>query len=228
MENKVPRSSTLEKYMPPVLCWNRLKPLPEKFTAHPDPYWRHLKKRRMIVSPVMEKLIYDGRPTVIDLFSGCGGFSLGFVKAGFRVIASVEWDYWAHVTYCNNIPHIQGAPLHAYSCDIKDLTGREILLNAGVKEVDAIIGGPPCQSFSLVGKRELGDERDSLLWQFGRLVKEIQPTHWVMENVPGLKSKKLPNGKKVFDEFMNYMKEKTHSDFQSVITKEALEELWQE
>ncbi len=220
---KILRRASLKKYMPPVLGWDRLTPLPEQFTALPDPDWESRDKRMMIVNPEMEKLIMDGRPTVIDLFSGCGGFSLGFIEAGWRVIASVEWMYWAHVTYCCNIPHRQEAPLHCYSCDIRKLSGREILANAGVTEVDAIIGGPPCQSFSTCGKREIGDERDTLLWQFGRLVKEIQPKTYIMENVPGLKSKKFANGKLVIEEWQKYMESKTISDFQSLLTKEVME-----
>ncbi len=160
MENKIPRKSSLDKNMPPVLGWNRLKPLPEKFTAYPDPNWKqrtNLEKGRnrlIIVEPKMDNLILDGRPTVVDLFSGCGGFSLGFIKAGWRIIASVEWEYWAHITYCNNIPHIQEAPLHVYSCDIHNISGREILMNAGIKEIDCVIGSPPCQGFSWAGKRD--------------------------------------------------------------------------
>ena len=225
-EDKIPRRASLEKYMPPVLGWDRLVPLPEKFTAYPDHNWRNKEKRRIIIEPYMENLnpTLDGRPTVIDLFAGCGGFSLGFIKAGWRVVASVEWAYWAHVTYCNNIPHLQNAPLHVYSCDIKKLTGREILLNAGIKEVDAIIGGPPCQSFSTAGKRAIGDERDNLLWEFGRLVKEIQPKTWVMENVPGLKSKKFSDGKLVIEEFQKYVTQKDGTDFQALIMKEVMEE----
>ena len=97
-------------------------------------------------------LFYDGRPTVIDLFSGCGGFSLGFIKAGWRVIASIEWDYWAHITYCNNIPHMQQAPLHVYSCDIRNLSGREILMNAGIKEVVVIDKNDIYEKVGLTGK----------------------------------------------------------------------------
>lgn len=223
MENEIPRKSTLDRWMPPVLGWDRLVPLPEKFTAHPDPEWRTRKDRIMIVEPSLDKITLDGRPTVIDLFSGCGGFSCGFVEAGWRVVASVEWSYWAHTTYCCNIPHRQEAPLHVYSCDITKLTGREILFNAGLKEVDCIIGSPPCQSFSMSGKREVGDTRDNLLWEFGRLVKEIQPKNWTMENVPGLLSKKFPDGRKVFDVFLDYMKSKDGFDIQSIFTKEILE-----
>ena len=220
MENKIPRRASLDKNMPPVIGWDRLIPLPERFTAYPDPNWKQKKKRLIIVEPKMDKLIPDGRPVVVDLYSGCGGFSLGFIKAGWRVIASVEWEYWAHITYCNNIPHMQEAPLHVYSCDIKKLTGREIIMNAGIKEIDCVIGSPPCQGFSMAGKREIGDHRDSLLWEFGRLIKELQPKTWVMENVPGLKSKKLPNGKKVIDEFYKFIKEKTQFDLQGLMIKE--------
>ena len=222
--NKIPRRASLDRNMPPVLGWDRLKPLPEKFTAYPDHNWQNKEKRRIIIEPYMDKLIMDGRPTVIDLFAGCGGFSLGFIKAGWRVIASVEWEYWPHVTFCNNIPHIQGAPIHIYHMDIKNLTGREILLNAGIKEVDAVVGGPPCQSFSTAGKREIGDERDNLLWEFGRIVKEIQPKVWVMENVPGLKSKKFSDGKSVFEEFQKYVKGKDGTDLQALIMKEVMQE----
>lgn len=213
----------LKRYMPPVLGWDRLTPLPEKFTAYPDPNWETRKNRIMIVEPKMDKLIMDGRPTVIDLFAGCGGFSLGMIKAGYRIIASVEFDYYAHITYCNNIPHMQEAPIHVYSCDIRNLSGREILLNAGVSEVDCIVGGPPCQSFSTCGKREIGDSRDSLLWEFGRIIKEIQPKTWVMENVPGLKSKKDSKGRLVFEEFQKYMKRTNIFDLQSIVTKTVLE-----
>lgn len=216
------QKASLKKYMPPVLGWNRCIPLPDKFTALPDPYWKTRKKRIMIINPKIEPLILDGRPTVIDLFSGAGGFSCGFVEAGYRIIASVEFEYWSHVTYCSNIPHLQQAPLHAYSCDIRNLSGREILLNAGISEVDCIIGGPPCQSFSTSGKREVGDPRDSLLWEFGRMIKEIQPKTWIMENVPGLKSKKFADGRSVFEEFQKYMKSKDNPDLQSLITKEVM------
>ncbi len=221
-ENRIPQIASLERNMPPVLGWDRLKPLPEQFTAYPDHNWRYKENRRILINPYMEKIIPDGRPVVVDLFTGCGGFSLGFIKAGWRIIASVEWEYWAHVTYCNNIPHMQDAPLHVYSCDIKKLTGREILMNAGISKVDAIIGSPPCQGFSMAGKREVGDHRDSLLWEFGRLIKEIQPETWIMENVPGMKSKRLPNGKLVIDEFYKYIKSKNGTDFQALVMKEVM------
>ena len=163
---KMRREKYLDKYMPPVLGWNRLKDFPKRFTAYPDPYWKKrtsIKKGRgrlIIIDPKMEHLLMDGRPTVVDLFSGAGGFSLGFIKAGWRVIASVESDHSCHVTYCNNIPHIQEAPLHCYHDDIRNITGREILFNAGIEKVDCIIGGPPCPSFSMAGKRKIGDPID--------------------------------------------------------------------
>lgn len=210
----------MEKYMPRVLGWPRSVPLPERFTAHPDS--SNFKKDKAIIVSPLEPLLLDGRPTVVDLFSGCGGFSLGFIQAGWRVVAAVDWEYWAHVTYCVNIPTAQQTPLHCYTMDIRKLTGREILINAGITKVDAVIGSPPCQSFSMAGQRKVGDERDTLLWEFGRLVKELQPAQFVMENVPGMLSKKFSDGRKVMDVFMEYLQLKDESSLQGLMTKTVL------
>ncbi|HEA65085.1 MAG TPA: DNA cytosine methyltransferase [Candidatus Aminicenantes bacterium] len=180
--------------------------LPEIFTAINMPSRRY--KNKMLIAPGAEKLIYDGRRIAIDLFSGCGGFSLGFINAGFRIVAAVENDVSANLTYVYNIPFLQKAPLHCYNKDIKKLSGREILFNLGLEpgDVDAVIGSPPCQGFSYIGKRKVGDIRDSLLFEFKRLVLEIQPKTWIMENVPGLKTKKLPDGSLVLDKFLEGFK----------------------
>lgn len=180
--------------------------LPEVFTALPMPSRRY--KNKMLISEGAEELIYDGRRIAIDLFSGCGGFSLGFIKAGFRIVASVENDVQAHITYAYNLPTLQKAPIHCYHKDIKKITGREILDNLGLLpgQVDAVIGSPPCQGFSYGGKRKIGDVRDMLIFDFKRLVMEIQPKVWIMENVPGLKTKKLPDGSLVLDKFMEGLK----------------------
>jgi DNA (cytosine-5)-methyltransferase 1 len=159
----------------------------------------------MVVVRELEPLYPDGRPVFIDLFAGCGGFSLGSIQAGMRCIAMVELDYWATVTYTYHIPYFQNAPLHVYRKDIHDIRGQDILRNAGIDEVDVIIGGPPCQSFSRAGRRKVGDPRDDLLWEFGRLIKEIQPKTFVMENVPDIATKRFPNGKLVLKEWGKFM-----------------------
>lgn len=188
------------KHIPKILGFDGDE-LPELFTALPFP---KKNKDEMMIVPGAEKLIYDGRPIVIDLFSGCGGFSLGFVNSGWRIVASVENNTEAHITYSYNIPTKQNAPIHCYHKDIRKLSGYEILNNLGLKpgDVHAIIGGPPCPSFSLAGKRKVGDERDLLLFEFKRLIFEIQPKVWIMENVKGIQSKRFPDGTLVLDKFM--------------------------
>ena len=193
-------------YIPEILGYSG-EELPEVFTAHP------LDKRKdiLFITEFAEPLIFDGRPIVIDLFSGCGGFSLGIINAGFRVVASVENSDDAHITYAYNLPTRQKAPIHCYHKDIRKLSGREILFNLGLKpgDVDLVIGSPPCQGFSYGGKRKMGDERDLLLFDFKRLIFEIQPKIWIMENVPGLKTKKFPDGSLVLDKFMDGLKKRS-------------------
>ena len=127
---------------------------------------------------------------VIDLFCGCGGFSKGFQDAGFNVRFGIDLWNDATVTYKKNFPNAV-----VLNEDITKVDGNTILKMCGLKagEVDVIIGGPPCQGFSVSGKRMIDDERNKLYKSFVELVKEIQPRVFVMENVPGLI--RLFNGK---------------------------------
>lgn len=124
-----------------------------------------------------------------DLFCGCGGFSKGFSDAGFTIKLGI--DIWADAinTYKHNFPNAV-----TLTDDISGLSGYDLLKAANVNadDVDVIIGGPPCQGFSLSGKRLLGDPRNVLYKSFVRVVKQIKPKVFVMENVPGLV--KLFNG----------------------------------
>ncbi len=185
---------------------------PELFTAHPFP---SLKERgeQLLVTPGAEPILYDGRKIAVELFSGCGGFALGMVQAGFRIVASVEIDESAHATYCYNIPTYQKASIHCYS-DIRKISGYQILANLGLNrgDVDIVFGSPPCQGFSYAGKRAIGDERDMLLFEFKRIIKEINPKTWVMENVPGIRSKKFSDGKLILDEFLEGMNVKVDEE----------------
>lgn len=123
------------------------------------------------------------RPIGIDLFAGVGGMSLGFEQAGFYVAAAVELDPINVATHKQNFPHCE-----TIQADLSRLSGRSLLekarLSAG--SVDVVFGGPPCQGFSLIGKRQAQDERNQLLFHFARLVREIKPSYFVLENVPGL------------------------------------------
>ncbi|MDX2177436.1 MAG: DNA cytosine methyltransferase [Candidatus Sumerlaeia bacterium] len=122
------------------------------------------------------------RPVAVDLFSGAGGMSLGFEQAGFDVRAAVEIDPIHCATHAFNFP--QGATICARA---QDLTGAEIRQRAAVPgDVAVVFGGPPCQGFSMIGKRMMDDPRNSLMLEFVRLVQELEPRYFVLENVAGL------------------------------------------
>ena len=119
---------------------------------------------------------------VLDLFCGCGGLSYGFEKAGYNVLLGIDNDSKALETFelnhkgaksiCGDITKI------SYEKDIKAIIGN--------KKIDVIIGGPPCQGMSLSGPRKFDDPRNSLYLSYIRLVEEIKPKAFVIENVPGL------------------------------------------
>jgi len=123
------------------------------------------------------------RPIAVDLFAGAGGMTLGFEQAGFDVLASVEIDPIHCATHEFNFP------LCSILCkDVALLTGSEIRKNSAIgrREIDVVISGSPCQGFSLMGKRDVDDPRNSLIFHFHRLVLELKPKFFVMENVPGI------------------------------------------
>ncbi len=138
------------------------------------------------------------RPVAVDLFSGAGGLSLGFEQAGFDIVAAVEYDPVHAATHKFNFPHCE-----VLCVDVVNLSPADVLTAAqcGFRtlnphhewpgQVDAIIGGPPCQGFSAGGKRESGDERNDLLLQFVRLVEELRPRTICLENVAGLLESKF-------------------------------------
>lgn len=121
--------------------------------------------------------------TLIDLFCGCGGLSLGFEMAGFDVKLAIDnWED-ALLTYRKN--HGEAQTLNA---DLLNLDPKEIEKNFGIHDVSVIIGGPPCQGFSVAGKRIIDDERNKLYQSFVRFVEYYQPKAFVMENVPNILS----------------------------------------
>lgn len=117
----------------------------------------------------------------IDLFSGAGGMTQGLVEAGFQPIASVEVNPVASATYIKNFPQCN----HFYG-DIEQFDSQEWLDKISSPEVHLVVGGPPCQGFSVAGKRNPNDARNRLFQQFVRVVSEIRPWYVVMENVPGI------------------------------------------
>lgn len=120
----------------------------------------------------------------IDLFSGSGGFSVGFEKNGFQNVFSIDFDKGFCKTYKKNFPD------HTLlEKDIKDLKSAEIKKLLKNKKVDVVIGGPPCQGFSIagnIGRKFLDDPRNHLFKEFIRVVEIIKPKFFVMENVARL------------------------------------------
>jgi DNA (cytosine-5)-methyltransferase 1 len=192
------------------------------------------------------------RPTCFSLFSGCGGFDLGFIQAGWEVVGANEYDPTASLTYMVNLAsypcqihyiggqadkdrlnkaceryifgkgrkesclrhdsglagsgfishHPELAPVrHFWFGDVRQLHGKDILevLNMEPGDLDCVCGGPPCQGFSRSGKQQIADPRNNLVYEFGRLIVELQPKTFVMENVPDIVNFFDPDGVPVLD-----------------------------
>ena len=125
--------------------------------------------------------------TVISTFAGCGGSSLGYKWAGFKELLAIDNNKNAVETFKLNFD----CPI--WERDIKEVTGKEILEFCKIKkgELDVLDGSPPCQGFSTAGKRVISDERNDLFKEFIRLINELQPKVFVMENVSGMMKGKM-------------------------------------
>lgn len=123
------------------------------------------------------------QPSVISTFAGCGGSSLGYRLAGCKVRLAVEWDDGAAAIYRRNHPDTD-----LYHGDIALLPVEEALARTGLKpgELDIFDGSPPCQGFSMAGRRNIEDQRNQLFREYVRLLRGLQPRAFVMENVGGM------------------------------------------
>ena len=121
--------------------------------------------------------------TVIDLFCGVGGFSLGAARAGFNVAHAIDNDPIVIETHKKNFLSTKHN-----SINLSDVTGKQLLKMLGITtgEITGIIGGPPCQGFSTIGKNHAEDKRNDLFIKFYQIVRDIKPKFFVGENVPGL------------------------------------------
>ena len=117
----------------------------------------------------------------IDLFCGAGGFSLGFEMAGFETVLAI--DKWEHAinTFNHNRENKVGQNI-----DIQEFDNEKLRTFIDENEITGIIGGPPCQGFSMVGTRDESDDRNSLYLQYVRFVEVVRPKFFILENVKGL------------------------------------------
>lgn len=123
----------------------------------------------------------SGNLKIVDLFCGCGGFSLGAELAGFQSIAAVDIEPTLQSAYRRNFP--TAVTIEASVKDIDRGDWRRIL---GAAKPDGVIGGPPCQGFSWIGKKQSDDPRNSLIYEFVRQINLLKPKFFIMENVAGL------------------------------------------
>lgn len=128
------------------------------------------------------------KPTAVDLFSGCGGMTLGLRQAGFKVIGAVDVDPLSVETYRKNHKAVR-----VWETDIRNLSASEVMKTLGIRkgELDLLAGCPPCQGFSSMrtmngGRRVRDPEQKDLVFEFLRFVRELKPKAVMMENVPGL------------------------------------------
>ena len=122
--------------------------------------------------------------TCVDLFSGAGGLSRGFLDAGYDVVLGVDFDDAALKTFKENHGNAEALKFDLFNHDnlaeiINFLAKRQITL-------DVLVGGPPCQGFSIAGPRDMNDKRNSLYLAMVKLAQQLQPKAVVLENVPGM------------------------------------------
>ena len=131
------------------------------------------------------------RPRVLDLFCGAGGLSLGFERAGCEILGGIDNEYWPVMTHHRNFPN---AKIILPPQDICGINPADLGLPRG--SIDILIGGPPCQGFSQVGRvkiKSLGlererDKKNKLYKQFIRFLDYFQPKYFVVENVQGMRT----------------------------------------
>lgn len=259
-------------------------PVPETKVKEEDaPEVRWQLSPSGIMLPVTVAAKKSFKPTCISLFTGAGGFDLGFHSAGFRIVAASDYDTSCAWTYCYNLGarpiqmhfitrqdrerfieqvvkrskrkpkedkgehwspvdldeqdrayfhrperdkgpiEVEDATPHYFLGDVRKLTGEMILSAIGMQrgEPDCITGGPPCQGFSVAGRREVMDPRNSLIFEFARLIIEISPKTFVFENVPGIVSMITQDGIPVLDAFSHMLAEGGYAGYEGL--KKALE-----
>lgn len=142
-------------------------------------------------------------PKAISFFAGCGGLCYGITAAGFNIVATNELVDEYRAIYRLNFPHVS-----FLSNDIKDISEKEMRgLLSIYSNIDLFAGGPPCQGFSLAGKRDVEDKRNTLFQNYLKIADWIRPKIILMENVKLLTSMKNPQGRLVKDEIIDTFEE---------------------
>lgn len=146
---------------------------------------------------------------VLDLFCGCGGMSKGLIDAGLNVIIGIDiWDK-AITNYNKNFNH------KAYCEDLTKLSPENFKVLYNIDNIDIIVGGPPCQSYSIAGKRDINDPRNTLFIEYVKYLNYFKPKAFIMENVIGILSKKTINNENVIDLIM----EELNINYNCIINK---------
>jgi DNA (cytosine-5)-methyltransferase 1 len=154
-------------------------------------YTKHINKKTPCVK--------NKKINVLDLFCGCGGMSKGLHDAGLNIIAGIDiWDK-AINSYSENYDH------QAICEDLTQFPPEKFNkeYNKDNIKIDLLVGGPPCQSFSIAGKRDKNDPRGSLFMEYVKYLNFFKPKAFIMENVIGILSMKLNENEKVIDIIMN-------------------------
>lgn len=143
----------------------------------------------------------------IDLFCGAGGLSIGLKKSGFRLCLGVDIDEKALKTYKCNLKRTK-----VLKEDIKKVTGEKITELTGINRRDNFLlaGCPPCQGFSSLGKRDANDEKNELVYEYIRIINELEPSFILMENVPGMST---GVGKEIFKNVVKELEENYHVEY---------------
>lgn len=149
-----------------------------------------------IIEPILKTTARLNRRRVLDTFAGAGGFSLGFELAGCEVVGGVELDSWASQTFTAN--HAGAIVLQR---DIQTISDDEWRDTFRRRKPDILLGGPPCQGFSICRKNpgDPTDPRNSLFNEFLRVARVLEPDYVIMENVPNIENARTHRGESVID-----------------------------
>ena len=160
-------------------------------------------KEESITDKINSKIELEKLPKGISLFSGAGGYDVGIAQS-FNIVGHVEWNEKANQTYELNKEKFGFGNSECIGTDITKITNEQIKeVKKRYGKIDLVFGGPPCQGFTLAGKRDSKDPRNSLFIDYARFVEFLKPTIFQMENVKGLKSAKTESGESVLKIILN-------------------------